>query len=387
MKKSRILAGAAVVLAASLTMSACAGSTEPAETDPIKIGAVLDITGPGAVLGVPQQETLNMLAAQLNKDGGINGREVELIIEDNQSVEDVAAKAATKLIEEDGVDVLLGASRTATSMAMRPIAEAAEVPMISAAANAAIVADSDWVFKTAQNDIVVIQAMMEHMKAEGIKNVALLRDASAFGEGVDKLIQSEGKSQGVTLGTVEKFEPTATDFTVQLQNIKNSNPDAVIIWGINPAAALAQKAYRNLQIDVPVYHSHGTAGQAFLDGAGEAANGAIVPQGRMAVVDQLPSSDKQKTVIKNFIDQFTSEYGKAPNSFAGHIYDSWMVAVAALEKAGTGDSQAIVDAILGIKDYVGISGVFTFTEDNRSGLGSDSIVITEVENLKWVLQK
>lgn len=388
MKKSRILAGAALVLATSLTMSACAGATqEPAETGPIKIGAVIDVTGPGAQLGGPQQNTLKMLAAELNKEGGIDGREVELIIEDNQSVEDAAAKAATKLIDEDEVDILLGASRTATSLAMRPIAEAAEIPMISFAANAAIVADSEWVFKTAQNDVVVIQAILDNMKAEGVKTVALLRDASAYGEGVDKFIQTEGKDLGIELGTVEKFEPTATDFTVQLTNIKNSNPDAVLIWGINPAAALAQKAYRSLQIDVPVYHSHGSAGQAFLDGAGESANGAIMPQGRMLVVDQLAKDDPQKEVIQNFIDTYTAEYGSAPNSFAGYAYDAWNVAIEALKSAGTGDSLKLEEAILNGKEYVGVSGVFKFTQENRSGLTSDSIVITEIENLKYVLQK
>ncbi|MBA3367634.1 MAG: ABC transporter substrate-binding protein, partial [Geodermatophilaceae bacterium] len=149
---------ALALTAATLILAGCAeeqgasdeGTTE--ETGPVVIGAVLDITGAGASLGVPERDTLELLAEQLNADGGIDGREVELIIEDNASTEDGAARATTKLITEDQVDIILGASRTGPSLAMRPIAESSEIPMISLAANQAIVDGSEWVFKTAQND-------------------------------------------------------------------------------------------------------------------------------------------------------------------------------------------------------------------------------------------
>lgn len=113
------------------------------EEDPIVIGAVLDITGVGANLGVPEQNTLQLLAEQLNDEGGINGREVKLVIQDNQSTEDGAARATTELIENDDVDLIIGSSRTGPSLAMRPIVEAAEIPNISVAANVAIVEGSE----------------------------------------------------------------------------------------------------------------------------------------------------------------------------------------------------------------------------------------------------
>ncbi|MGO1610071.1 MAG: ABC transporter substrate-binding protein, partial [Agrococcus casei] len=151
----------ALAAAAALTLTACGGGGNfggdddtggdgEAEEGPIVIGAVLDITGVGANLGVPEQNTLQMLADQLNAEGGINGREVELIIKDNQSTEDGAARATTELIQNDDVDLIIGASRTGPSLAMRPIVESEQIPNISIAANAAIVEGSDWVFKTAQ---------------------------------------------------------------------------------------------------------------------------------------------------------------------------------------------------------------------------------------------
>ena len=182
----RLLVPAAVAASIALAFTGCSASNfggndgggDAAEEGPIKIGAVLDITGVGANLGVPEQNTLNMLAEQLNEDGGINGREVELIIKDNQSTEDGAARATTQLIENDDVDLIIGASRTGPSLAMRPLVEAAQLPTISVAANAAIVDGSEWVFKTAQNDLVVLEQIMDDAESKGYTKVALARDVS-----------------------------------------------------------------------------------------------------------------------------------------------------------------------------------------------------------------
>src|SRR5680860_881480 len=181
-----------VVIASALVLAGCStsnlgGSSDAdpsSETGPIKIGAVLDITGVGASLGVPEQNTLKMLAAQMKADGGINGRDVELIILDDQSTADGAAKATTKLIESEGVDLIIGASRTGPSLAMRPLAEAAEIPLISVAANVAIVEGAKWVFKTTQNDVTVLETILNDAEKKGYTKLALVRDATGFGEGV-----------------------------------------------------------------------------------------------------------------------------------------------------------------------------------------------------------
>jgi len=389
MKNARIISIAAASAVVALAIAGCSnqnfgGEETPSAEGPISIGAVLDITGPGATLGVPQQNTLTMLAEQLNEAGGINGREVELHIVDDQSTEDAAARGVTQLIEENDVDLILGASRTGPSLAMRPVVEQAGIPMISLAANAAIVADSEWVFKTTQNDKVVIQRVLENAQSEGYHKIALLRDASGFGEGVAESITELGASKGIELVATEAFEPTATEFTAQLTNIRSSGADAVLIWGINPAAALAQQQYVQLDVGLPVYQSHGVANQSFFDQAGAAADGAIVPMGRMLVVDQLDADDPQREVIESYIDQYTAAFDEAPNAFGGYAYDAWNIAVAAIEKAGT-DPEALRDAILDTRGYVGVSGEFAYSQENRSGLAADSVIIAEARNGAWVL--
>jgi branched-chain amino acid transport system substrate-binding protein len=396
MKQShrRVLAPLVVVASLAMVLTGCSTSNlggdkpEPGASaqGPIKIGAVLDITGVGASLGVPEQNTLNMLAKQLEKAGGIDGRQVQLIIEDDQSTEDGAAKATTKLIQGDNVDLIIGASRTGPSVAMRPIAEAAEVPMISIAANAVIVKDSKWVFKTAQNDIVVLQRIMDDAKAKGYHKIALVRDASGFGEGVADTITKLGADRGISLVMTEAFEPSATDFTPQMTNVRASDADAVLIWGITPSAGLAQKAYVQLGVKKPVYQSHGIANSAFFDAAGESATGVIAPMGRLLVVDQLEANNPQREVIEKFNKDYSASFGDKPSSFAGHAFDAWNIAVAAMKKAGT-EPAALRDAIEKTDGYVGISGIFKMTPQDHSGLDSSALILAEAKNGRWNLYK
>jgi branched-chain amino acid transport system substrate-binding protein len=380
-----VAAGAAALLA----LTACAeeepsGQGTAGETGPIKIGAVLDITGAGASLGVPERQTLEMLAAEVNAGGGIDGRKLELLIEDNQSTEDGAAKAATKLITQDKVSLLLGASRTGPSLAMRPIAESSKIPMISLAANAKIVEGSQWVFKTAQNDRVVIENIVDLAQEKGWKKIALVRDASAFGEGIQELLNEVGKPAGVTVSATEKFAPDASDFTAQMVKVRGADADATLIWGIPPAVALAQKAYVQLGIKKPVIQSHGIGNQVFLDTAGPSADGLLAPLGRLLVADQLPEDDPQKKVLTDFISAYKAKYNQNPSTFAGHAHDGFEVGVNAIDQAGT-DPDKLRAQIEGTKNFVGISGVFNFSPDNHSGLDKTALGIVTVENGAWKL--
>jgi branched-chain amino acid transport system substrate-binding protein len=382
----------AVVAVGALALASCAESPSPSGTDgqtgaatgDIKIGAVLDITGAGASLGVPERQTLEMLTEQVNADGGINGRKIKLLVEDNQSTEDGAAKAVSKLISTENVDLILGASRTGPSLAMRPIAEQAKTPMVSLAANQKIVDGSEWVFKTAQNDRVVLEKLVDDMSAKGYHKVALARDASGFGEGIAEMLDELGKAAGIEVTTVEKFAPDATDFTAQMVKIREAKPDAVVVWGIPPAAAIAQKAYRQLGLTAPVYQSHGIGNQVFLDTSGDSANGLLAPLGRMLVADQLPENDPQREVVTKFINDFTTKYGQGPSTFAGHAYDGFWVSVNAMKQVGT-DKAKLRDAIEATKDWPGVSGIFTMTPEDHSGLTKDALVMVEVKDGTWTI--
>ena len=130
--------------------------------------------------------------------------------------------------------------------------------------------------------------------------------------------------------------------------------------------------------------SHGIGNQVFLDTAGEAANGLVAPLGRLVVADQLPADDPQKEIITAFVEDYTAEYGEGPSTFSGHAYDGWQLAVDALREVGT-DPKALRDHLEGIEDFVGISGTFTMTPEDHSGLSKDALVLVTVENGEWTL--
>jgi branched-chain amino acid transport system substrate-binding protein len=390
MVRTRRYGVAALLTAVVLALAACS-EEEPSSSQgggtsgPIKVGAVLDITGAGASLGVPERKTLELLTKQTNDGGGVNGRQLQLIIEDNQSDEATAAKAMNKLVSQDKVDLVIGATRTGTSLAMKPIAESSKMPMISLAANKKIVDGATWVYKTAQNDQVVLENMIDLARQRGWKTIGLARDASAFGEGVQETLTQLGSGDGIKVVRTEKFAPDATDFTAQMVNLREAGAEVNIIWGIPPAVALAQKAYRQLGIKAPVLQSHGIGNQVFLETAGASADGLIAPLGRLLVADQLPADDPQKQVLQRFIDSYSGAYaGERPSTFAGHAYDAFQLALEAFKAAGT-DKQGVRDHLEQVKNLPLITGVFTMTPQDHSGLTKEALVLVTVDGQKWRL--
>ncbi len=372
-----------LVLLAACSLTACADDSSAAD-DVLRVGVVLDLTGPGASLGGPERQALELLVDRLNGDGGIDGQTVELIVEDNQSREDVAARVTNSLILEDEVDLIIGASRTGPSLAMRPIVEQSETPMISLAANFAIIDGSEWVFKTAQNDRIILERMIQHAAEQGWQRLGLVRDGSAYGEGIAETLEELGADEGIEVVVEESFDPTATEFTAQMINVRDANADANVIWGIEPAAALALRQYREADVEAPIMMGHGIANQAFLETAGDAAEGVIVPQGPLLVASELPEDNPQKPVIEEFVADYSEEYGEDPSPFAAYAFDAYLLMVEAFS-SGASDSAEIRDALSAASGLTGATGVFNMTQDDHSGLDSSSVVLGTVDDGEWVL--
>lgn len=366
----------------SAVSSAPSASTGSAE-GPIKIGMVIEITGEGASLGVPMRDAAQLAVDQL-PDGAVNGRDVELVVLDNQSKEDVTAQVVNRLITEEKVDVIIGPGRSGSALAVRSIAEDNKIPMIALGANARITDGATWVFKTVVNTNDVLANMIDLAVEHGWKSLSVLRDASGFGEGVTEQLTALAEPQGIKIVTDEKFDPTTTDFTPHMLKLRQADADANIIWGIPPAVALAQKAYVELGLTAPVMQSHGIGNKVFLETAGAAANGVLSPLGRLLVYDQLPANDPQKGVIDAFVAGYSQAYGSTPSSFAGNAYDAVNLAVDAFKAVGT-DKQAVRDHIEGLQDFHGVTGTFSFSPSNHSGLDKHAMAIVSVKDGAWVL--
>lgn len=361
-------------------------SQEPAK-EAYKIGAIVDISGPAASLGEPERDTIQMLADELNAKGGINGHPVDLIILDNKSVETEAVLAAKKLIEQDKVLAIIGCSASGTSLAILDTAQKAEVPVVSMAASAMIVeppAERQWVFKTAQSDIIVADRITKYLVSKGIKDVAFLSMNNAYGDSGRANFEQSAAAKGLNIVIKEKFEATDKDMTAQLAKVKASNAQATVIWAIPPSAAIVTKNYRDLGIDIPLIHSHGIGNPAFLELAGDSANGVLVAMSKLTVAEQLPDSDRQKPLLVEYVRSYTEKYNAMPSTFGGHAHDAFSVLVQAIEKAGP-DRAAIRDALEATTDFVGITGIFNFSADDHAGLTEDSMALVEVRDNNWAL--
>jgi branched-chain amino acid transport system substrate-binding protein len=385
----------ASLLAAVFLLSGCASGTKetgaPTDTakEPYRIGAVVDISGPSSSLGVPERNTLQMLADKLNAAGGINGHPIELTILDNKSDETEAVMAIKKLIDRQKVLAVIGASSSGPSLAMVDTAQKEQTPLISMAAASTIVepvAERKWVFKTAQSDLVTANRIAGYLKERGLTKVAFLYTNNAYGDNGRKGFEMVAKKEGLTITDEEKFEAADKDMTPQLTRIKNSEAQAAIVWAIPPTASIVTRNFKDLKLTIPLLHSHGSGNQKFIELAQGAAEGVILPIGKIAVAEQLPDSDPQKKILTNYIDDYNKKYNAPPNSFGGYGYDAFNLVVRAIEKAGD-NKAAIRDELEKIQNFSGVSGIFNLSDKDHNGLNAESMVLVEIKDGKWQLMK
>ena len=371
---------------AVLIISLVAIPAAMAET--VKIGAILAVTGPASFLGGPEARTLEMLVEQTNAAGGINGMPVEMIIKDSGANPEKAISFAKQLIEEDQVVAVLGPTTSGETMKVKKIFEQAQTPLISCAAAEVIVNPvAQYVFKTPQKDSFAAQKIFQTMKAMGISKIAVLAGNTGFGKAGREQLIKLAPEMGIQVIEDEVYDKGSNDLSAVVAKLK-ANPDvqAVVNWSIVPAQAIVAKNMRQAGWDVPLFQSHGFGNIKYVEAAGAAAEGIIFPAGRLLVADQLPESNPQKALLMDYIAAYEGRYKEAVSTFGGHAYDAFIIAKAAIEKAGT-DKAKIREAIENIKDLPGTGGVFSFSAEDHNGLDIDSFEMITVKDGKFVPYK
>ena len=355
-----------------------------------KIGAIYSNTGPGSPLGIPEWNTTELLVKQINESGGINGVPLEVILADDESKAEKATAEMNRLIHDEKVLAVLGTTTTGPSLAMKGLAQENEVPLISAGASIDIVTpieESYWVFKTPQNDAMAVERVFMYLKENGLTKIGILADSNAYGQSGVNIMQQMKDAYGITITANESYNTEDADMKTQLTKINSSGAQAVIVWGTNPGPAIAAKNMKELGLTIPYIGSHGIANQSFLDLAGDAAEGVVIPTGKMLFPTQIPQDDPQYEVIKKFYDDYVAAYGSEPTNFGSYGYDNLMLVVEALKNGAT-DRKSIRDYLENnIKNWVGATGIFNFSEHDHNGLTADSLVMAEVKDGKWVYKK
>lgn len=359
----------------------------PPAGDPIVIGAIVSATGPGAALGEQERNTLQMEEELINAKGGILGRPVKIVVEDDKSDPKEAVTAANKLLQQDKAVALIAATTSSSALAVKAITAAKGVPQMAMAAANDVTdkAPADWIWRTPQKDSMAVQRALDYIsKNLKLTKIAVLHDENAFGSSGDAEIAKVAPGMGLTIVGSESYKTADTDMTAQLTKIKGYNPEVLIVWGTNPGPALVAKNMKQLGMTIPYVGSHGIANSTFIKLAGDAAEGVAFPAGSLLVPSSITDA-KQKEVTEGFINDYKAKYNAAPNPFAGYAFEAITILADAIGRAGSTDPKAIQTALNATQGFAGPDGIYNYSATNHDGLTSADLIMVKIQGGTWVL--
>jgi branched-chain amino acid transport system substrate-binding protein len=364
-------------------MLALALTAAPAE--PIKVGALMSVTGPASFLGAPEARTLEMLVEEQNQSGGVAGRPLKLIVKDTGGDPAKAISFAKQLIEEEQVFAIIGPPTSGETMAVKAIAQETKTLLLSCAAAEAIVNPvAPWVFKTAQKDSDAMVKLFQQMKKMGVTKIGLLSSNTGFGKAGKEQIAKLAPEHGITLLANETYDKAATDLTAEVTKMKAAGVQAILNWSIEPAQAIVIKNARQIGLTIPIFQSHGFANIQYVRAAGAAAEGVIFPASRIVVAEALPEKNPQKAVLVAYKKAYEKKYSEDASAFGGYAHDALGILVKAIQTAGV-DKEKVRAAVEGMKGYVGTAGVFNFSGADHNGLDVEAFEMVTVKDGKFVL--
>lgn len=373
---------------AVLCSIAMLSSAHPALAD-ITIGVSLSATGPGASLGIPEKNVFALLPTQ------VAGEKIQYIVLDDATDPSAATKNARKLVTEDKVDVLIGSSTTPATVAIAEVANESATPQVTMSPAALPAERNKWVFRAPQQNSVMANAVVQHMKSNGVKTLGFIGFSDAYGEDWLTSITPRAEAAGIKLVATERYARADTSVSGQVLKLVSSRPDAILIVGSGSPAALPQTTLAERGYKGQVYQTHAAANQAFLKVAGKAADGVIMPVGPVVVVDHVPDSHPSKAVGRELVSKYETQHGAGSfSSFAGHAFDAYRIVEqaipVALKTAKPGTPQfraALRDAIESNKEVVASHGVYNMTATDHFGLDERSHVLVKIDSGNYKLVK
>ena len=353
--------------------SAAAAAPAAAAGGEIKLGFTPPVTGASASEGSLQTKAIKLALKQINAAGGINGKQINLMIEDNQSTNPGALAALTKQVEQNKVLALVGSVKSTQIQAMSDTVKQYGIPTMIGGTNAGLTnAGNPWLFRVRPDDSITAAAMVKYIKEDlKLTKVGIVHDTDAFGTGGADLVEQGAKDNGLTMVRREKYTTKDKDFTAQLLNLKNAGAEVMVVYGTNPEdVAVIQRQYAQLGKPFKYVGSPSSQMKDCLNLSKENAEGLL------AIADYVPG---QSDVSKKYSADYQKEYNEPFDPTSAWTYDGLNILTAAIKKGGE-DRGKIKDAILATQGYQGALGTFSFTP-NGDGLSEVSVV--EIQKGAW----
>lgn len=354
------------ILALALMVSANAKDAEA-----IKIGEYASLTGKEATFGQSAHKGIVMAFEEINAAGGVLGKTLELVSEDNQTKAGESGTVAKKLISRDKVVALLGEVSSGRSLEVAPLAQASHIPMIApAATNPSVTEKGDYIFRVCFIDpfqgTVMAKFAANDLKA---KRVAIISSVSnAYSVGLAKFFRETFTKNGGTIVAEQKYSEGDKDFRAQLTAVKAANVEGVFVPGYYTESALIVRQARDLGISVPFFGGDGWVSDQLLQIGGAALNGCYYST-HFSPEDSAPTA---QTFVKKFRVRWENE---TPDAFAALGYDSAYVLADALKRAGTSEGPKLRDAIAATKNFSGATGITTIDKDRNATKAATIIAI------------
>lgn len=358
----------------------------------IRVGVVSSSTGPVAMVGIPQRNTVALLPKM------IGGEKVTYISLDDASDPTASVKAVNKLINESNVDAIIGPSGSPNANAVIGTIAKAQVPLLAPVGTSTVVLPMNeqrkWVFKTTQNDELIAEALVDDMVKRNIKTLGFIGTADPYGENWSKVVSNLAAKKGIKVTQKESFQRQDTSLTGQALKLIAGKPQAILVAApgssaVTPQVALYDRGYRG-----QMYQTHGAALDQFLKLGGKKVENTILAASLMLVINEVANTHPSKTIALKYMNNYKKAYGEYPATFGANVYDAGLLLEKAipiaLKQSKPGNvkfRQALRNALEQTKELAATQGVYNMTPMDHSGFDKRGRVMITVKNGQWTLLK
>src|SRR5215204_3664125 len=358
---------ASIVIASLL--SAC---QQQGGGDKVRVGVFMSLTGTTANFGISSTNGIKLAADEVNAAGGINGKQVDILVQDYRSDASEAATIVTKFVTQDQVHAILGEVASSRSIAAAPIAQNAKIPMLTpSSTNPEVTKKGDYIFRSCFIDPVQGAAIAQFAaRTLNAKRAAIMVDRkNDYSTGLEKVINETFTRLGGQIVATQSYQEGDQDFNAQLTSLKGSNPEVIFVPGYYNDVGLIAKQARDKGITVPLVGGDGWDSVQLYAIGGSALNGSYFSN-HYSPYDTDPK-------VQKFVNDYKARYGAVPDALAATAYDAARIMFDAIKRSKSLSGTDIRDALAATKDFPGVTGTVTFN-DQRDAV--KPIVMIEIKD-------
>ena len=361
---------------------------------PYKIGICVSLTGPAASIGEPERNGALVRINDINAAGGINGRKLEAVVDDEQGAPDKAVIGTKRLIDVEKVVALAGYEYSGAAMAAIVPAEAGSTPMVvGCVTEKTWMPTKKWTFSVVPRQKDAYNIILDSFLQQGAKKIACIYVDAAMGQMAREALSYVADQRGIKLAVEEKYSLGTSDISPQITHIKSAGADAIFIGGYVPDAAMVVKTARALGFTGIIGGDQAVLGPEFIKLVGKDGEGFITTTRKALVAGELDESDPQKKVATDLYEKYTKEHGVF--ALGGvHGWDTVNLISEALKKTDPKLDPAkpedvekirvqVRDNLENLGSVIGQNGIFNITPDNHNGLGQKSHVALVLKDGSW----